>query len=320
MRARLASNAAAVKTAVLAILPELVRQWLPDGEYDGVEYIALNPRRNDRNKGSFRINTFTGQWREYAIGERGSDGVSLYAYLRTDGDYRAAFKMLANDPLVLAAVATGLLAPPAKTAKAATPAAAKLALVRRIYAEAVDLAGMPAAAYLQNRGLRPTVVWEGLRASVLRYPGVGRHPVLIAPVRALDGSLAGLHRTYLQPNGAKLGVANPKLTLGQVRGNAIHLGEATDRLIICEGLEDGLTLYQELGVPVWVACGASFLHLLALPDTVRSLTIAADNDPPGEKAAWRAVDAHSTGGRVPSIMRPSSGFADFNDELRGIES
>jgi DNA primase len=281
--------------------------------------VALNPRRNDKRLGSFQINTRTGKWRDHAIGEGGSDTVSLYAYLITGGDYSAAFKALARDPRVMAALDNGAPYPAAKTAIALKSSAAKLEQARRLYDNAVGLAGMPAAAYLQSRGLVPTEAWEGLRASVMAYPGVGPCPVLLAPVEAPDGSLVGLHRTYLQPNGSKLAVPNPRLSLGQLRGNSVRLGKATDQLIICEGLEDGLTLFQKLGVPVWVACGAGFMRTMVIPDTVRSLTIGADNDPPGEIAALRAADVFAVGGREVRIMRPKPEFKDFNDQLRGIK-
>ena len=108
------------------------------------------------------------------------------------------------------------------------------------------------------------------------------------------------------------------MTLGQVRGGAVRLAEAADQLIICEGLEDGLTLYQDLGVPVWVACGAGVMRHMVIPDTVRSVIIAADNDAAGALAAQRAADAHNIGGRDVRIMRPDPAFKDFNDQLQGI--
>lgn len=137
---------------------------------------------------------------------------------------------------------------------------------------------------------------------------------------ALDGSLCGLHRTYLQPNGQKLDVRDPRRSLGHVRGCAIRLGEATEELIICEGLEDGLTLHQELQIPVWVSGGTANLPNMNIPDFVFRIVIAADNDPPGERAAMRAADRLSFGRRTVRIMRPDPRFKDFNDEHRGIEA
>lgn len=319
MTARLASNVKQIQAASLRALPALLREWLPNGEQQGDEYVALNPNRNDRNLGSFRICTRSGRWRDHAIGKGGSDPVSLYAYLFTGGDYRAASKALATHPSIRAATIAGVVAPPAKPANLLSSPAAKLALVKLLFASASDLAGTPAEKYLRNRGLRPSAAWDALRASTLPYPRMGHHPTLIARLETSGGSLVALHRTYLTHNGCKLDVPNPRLSLGQVRGSAIRLSIATNELIICEGLEDGLTLFQELGghVPVWVAGGASFLASMAIPDSVRSLTIAADNDPAGEQAAMRAADSHQRQGRTVKIMRPSAAFKDFNDEFQG---
>lgn len=156
---------------------------------------------------------------------------------------------------------------------------------------------------------------------MLCHPKRGHCPTLIAPITSLDDAVVGIHRTYLQPSGLKLDVPNPRRTLGQARGHAIRLGEPCGKLIICEGLEDGLTLYQMLGRhAVWVAGGAGMLAVMMIPDRVHMLTIAADNDSAGEQAARRAADTHGIQGRDVKIMRPNPAFKDFNDQLRGIEN
>ena len=70
-----------INSAALAVLPALLARWLPDGRREGREYVALNPRRDDRHLGSFRINMQTGCWADFADGARGGDPVSLAAYL-----------------------------------------------------------------------------------------------------------------------------------------------------------------------------------------------------------------------------------------------
>lgn len=204
MSRHLARNARDLKTAILAVFPDLVRQWLPVGELRGQLYFALNPTRYDRKLGSFQVNLVTGRWRDHAIGVGGSDGVSLYAYLFEGGSYRSATKALSCDPLVRAALITGAAPLIANTAKALSSPAERVQLARRIYEAGTPLSGTPAERYLQSRGLHNSKAWEPLRAAVLRYPGRGYHPALIAPIRALDGTLMGVHRTYLQPTGRKL--------------------------------------------------------------------------------------------------------------------
>ena len=84
----------AVNRAALAVLPALLRRWLPDGRIEGNEYVALNPRRSDRGFGSFSINLRTGRWADFAIdGACGGDPISLAAYLRGIGQLEAAVRL-----------------------------------------------------------------------------------------------------------------------------------------------------------------------------------------------------------------------------------
>ena len=72
---------AAVNAAALRELPALLARWLPDGRAEGREWTARNPRRADRQPGSFRVNLRTGRWSDFATRDRGGDPVSLAAYL-----------------------------------------------------------------------------------------------------------------------------------------------------------------------------------------------------------------------------------------------
>lgn len=84
---------ATVNLAALATLPSLLARWLPDGKAQGGEYVARNPRRHDRNPGSFRINLHTGRWADFATGDSGGDVVSLAAYLANIGQAEAARRL-----------------------------------------------------------------------------------------------------------------------------------------------------------------------------------------------------------------------------------
>ncbi len=72
---------AAINAVARQQLPSLLNRWLPDGKSEGREYVARNPRRGDRNAGSFKINLRTGKWSDFATGDRGGDVISLAAYL-----------------------------------------------------------------------------------------------------------------------------------------------------------------------------------------------------------------------------------------------
>ncbi|WP_425441072.1 DUF7146 domain-containing protein [Sphingomonas rubra] len=209
----------------------------------------------------------------------------------------------------------------AKVARAANPdadEARRIARVRAIYAAAVPIGG-PSEAYLIGRGLRPVPAWTRLRAALLRYPGAGEHPAIVAPVTGASGALEGIQRTFLTADGRKLSVRDPKLSLGRVGGGAIRLAEPAAELLLCEGLEDGLSLARELpGASVWAAPGAGMLVAMCLPPIVSSVIIAADNDAAGEQAARRSAEGFASEGRQVRIMRPNPPFKDWNDQLRGI--
>jgi hypothetical protein len=70
-----------VNRAALAALPAVLMRLIPGGKILGHEYVALNPTRNDRRPGSFKINIRTGRWCDFATGDRGGDPVSLFAYV-----------------------------------------------------------------------------------------------------------------------------------------------------------------------------------------------------------------------------------------------
>jgi hypothetical protein len=87
---------ALVNRAALADLPAVLRRRLPDGCVVGGEFIARNPTRDDRRPGSFKINIRTGRWADFATGDRGSDPVSLIAYLDTCSQGAAARRLAAE--------------------------------------------------------------------------------------------------------------------------------------------------------------------------------------------------------------------------------
>ena len=70
-----------IREAARAAAPHLLQALLPGGRRRGSEWQALNPRRADRNPGSFSVNLRTGAWADFATGDRGGDLIGLYAYL-----------------------------------------------------------------------------------------------------------------------------------------------------------------------------------------------------------------------------------------------
>lgn len=71
----------------------LVNMWIPGGRQCGCEYIVKNPTREDKNAGSFKINTRTGEWADFSTGDKGGDLISLYAYINGISNGEAARKL-----------------------------------------------------------------------------------------------------------------------------------------------------------------------------------------------------------------------------------
>lgn len=84
-----------ITLAALPVLPSILARWLPSGRREGAEYLALNPRRNDRHPGSFKVNLRTGHWADFAVrGASGRDVVSLAAHLADISQTDAAWRYL----------------------------------------------------------------------------------------------------------------------------------------------------------------------------------------------------------------------------------
>jgi hypothetical protein len=81
---------ARVNAAALAALPAVLARVLPSGKVEHREWIALNPRRRDRNLGSFRVNRYNGRSADFATGDKGGDPISLVAYVEGVSQSEAA--------------------------------------------------------------------------------------------------------------------------------------------------------------------------------------------------------------------------------------
>lgn len=116
-------------------------------------------------------------------------------------------------------------------------------------------------------------------------------PAMVALVRAPDGTIVGVHRTYLDPNGpGKAKVKSPKkffkaLYPGALTGSAIRLYRHDCVIGIAEGIEKAVAVAQATGTPMWAASGANLLQAFIPPAGISRVDIWADNDAAGQKAA-----------------------------------
>ena len=194
---------------------------------------------------------------------------------------------------------------------------------RRLFAMSRPIVGTLAQTYLRNRGITARLeVVPALRfhpACFYRaHDAAPREswPALIAAVTGPDGTITGVHRTWLDRDGAgKAPIAAPRRALGHLLGNAVRFGMASDVMVAGEGIETMLSLRCVLpDMPTVAALSANHLAALILSPALRCLYIARDNDAAGRHAAMRLRDRARAAGIEPRILWPVTN--DFNADLR----
>lgn len=185
-----------------------------------------------------------------------------------------------------------------------------------IWRAAAPISGTLAEAYLRSRAITCELP-PSLRYAELPYGKGGPiHPCLVACVSSSEGPLQGIQRTFLATDGlGKAEVPKAKLSLGSVSGGAIRLGPVSEDMVLCAGVEDGLSLVQELGRSVWAVPGDSNLSSVRFPASVRSVAIGGDNDRSGRDNAERAARSYDQRGLDARVFFPAS-EKDFNDQLQ----
>ena len=193
---------------------------------------------------------------------------------------------------------------------------------RRLFHAGRPVPGTPAEAYLRARGITAWLDWPALRYHPSVYYRADEDaelelwPALLAAVTALDGTIRGVQRTWLDRNRpAKAPLADPRRALGHLLGNGVRFGNASDILAAGEGVETVLALKSVLPLlPVVAGLSANHLAALDLPPAVRRLYIARDNDAAGLHAAERLRE-RASGLDVRELVPV---HADFNLDLCSI--
>lgn len=275
------------------------------------------------NKGSLAIRQIDGAFYDHDTGENG-DIFTLIMY---------AFKTDFKGALVWARGFLGNAARPVASnhqkPKRHDPdawAMQQKAKALAIIARRKPLKGTIAEHYLrQHRGIELVSLPEtlGFVEYVYNYTAGRFLPALVASIQNIHGEIVAAHCTFLDPaTGDKVrgeGIKS-RLIFGGCRGAAIHLAEATHRVALCEGIEDGLSIMQASGDwPVWATGGTSGLRSLELLASVREVLLCGDNDVAGREAVTVVAERFTREGRMVRMAFPPEGFKDFNDLLRSQE-
>lgn len=335
---------------VPARLESLLRDILPGGKRSGGYYMASSPFRDDRNP-SLWVALNTGAWCDEGASDR-SDLFGLIIYVKGVRDRLAAKIWLSDwlgwghgiDRAKLETKRKAATYTRAQDERMARQKAQKNAnRAKAVFFNARPFMGTPVETYLRGRGIELD--------SFKRLPGAIRFlhdqqhtdmdgvisgwPCMVAAMTDDKGEVRAIHRTWLAADGrGKAPVAPVKKIWPSFTGCVIRIWKGgpvltpeqaakkhvSGHCIVCEGIEDGLSL--ALATPelrVWAA--GTLGNMAAVPDhpCVSGWILARDNDD-GKPQAIAAFDKavkhfRQTGKPVAVIASPAG--KDFNDLLKG---
>jgi hypothetical protein len=195
---------------------------------------------------------------------------------------------------------------------------------RRLLAISQPLLGTIAETYLRRRGITALHGNGALRFHPRCYyrphadAPTQTWPALVAAVTDLDGTITGVHRTWLDPSGhSKAPVDTPRRAMGHLLGHAVRFGVVHDVMAAGEGIETMLSLRSALPtMPLVAALSANHLAALLFPATLRRLYVAQDRDPAGDAVTATLTERARAAGIEPIALSPKRG--DFNEDLRHL--
>ena len=285
---------ASVARAALAHADALVARWLPGGRREGDEYVVRNPKRADHKPGSFKVNTRTGAWADFATGEAGGDLVALRAWLDGATQIEAA-RMLAGE----LGIGDAALAPKSPKGNGHHP---------------------------PGDGPVPIVpVPEGAPAPPAAHPRLGK-PAHVAEYRDAEGRLLGVIHRYEPPaqrkqilpavlcaDGTRLvwewrGLPKPR----PLYGLDLLAKRPGVPAVVVEGepkCDAARRLIGERAVVVaWPGGAKAARHVDWSPLSGRQVAIWPDADAPGiEAARWIADELRRIGAAKIGIVNPPAG-------------
>jgi putative DNA primase/helicase len=196
-----------------------------------------------------------------------------------------------------------------------------------LWRHGVPVTGTLAARYLAARGVLDAL--SGFPAHptgpALRFLPEARHmdgstrPALLALVCCTKtAEPVAAHRTFLSAGGTAKAGDPPRASKGPVKGGAIllHAPDPARGLVVAEGAETAASASGLLGLPAWACVSAGGLAAFVPPPGLAALTIAADPDEPGQRAAWTCARRLRAVGLRVRVATPDAPGADFNDLLQ----
>jgi hypothetical protein len=298
------------------------RRYLSAGRRHG-NYWLVGDVRNTPGRSLFvrlrdTANSRAGKWTDAQSGEHGDlldvirESLGLVDFRDVADGARAFLSLPHPDPVPASR-------PARERGSASSPAAA-----RRLWAMSGPIMGTSVEAYLHRRDITLLHGTGALRFHPHCYyrPDEERPteswPAMIAAVTDLDGTLTGVHRTWLAAEGrGKAPVDHPRRALGGLLGHAVRFGVASDVLAAGEGIETVLSLRQILpDLPLAACLSSAHLAALIFPPLLRRLYVLRDDDPAGDQAL-ATLHARADDAGI-ELIGLSPRLGDFNDDLRAL--
>jgi len=207
--------------------------------------------------------------------------------------------------------------PPAGSRKAA----------RRLFAASKPVAHTLAETYLRHRSITGMRSERSLRFHPRCWyrpneddaPDTSHaFPALIAAVTDLDGTITGVHRTWLDAIGTdKAPVATPRRAMGDLLGHGVRFGISGPVMAAGEGIETMLSLRTAIP-PLAMIAGLSAPHLAAtaFPPELQRLYVARDDDQAGAHAVATLAERADAAGIAIIVLEPQR--EDLNADLRRL--
>ena len=175
----------------------------------------------------------------------------------------------------------------------------------------------PALLYLNSRGLRASTASHAARFNPNIYDG----PAIMFPALSPSGEVCGVQSVLLTPEGHKRehnGIS--KYSRGVIAGNVMRIGNEHEGgvIIMAEGPEDALSVYQAVGDEATIVCtfGKAGMSTYPVP-RASDVTICADPDLDVDAVADVLRGDGSTDVHVVRFdMLGVEGVKDANDYLR----
>jgi hypothetical protein len=311
------------------VLPILLARWLPTGKRVGREYVALNPRRDDRHFGSFKIvisGRRIGMWADFSTGDEGGDVISLAAYLFELSQSEAARRIADMVGLDITRIRVCEVSEKRSLPKADESVKSRIESAVMLWRQGTDPRGTLVETYLASRALTlaPELVMRVIRFHATcpwrdKTSGELMHiPAMLVVMRNIyTDEVTAVQRTALSQTGEKVG----RMALGPKTGAAIKLSaneDVTMGLAIGEGVETVLSAMQLGFSPAWALGDANNVRNFPVLSGLESLTIIVDNDESGtgQRAALECSSRWTSAGREVFRVVPDRCGEDINDVIQ----